>query len=100
MYVLEVTRPYDSKADFALFTKRSGSMKVSRYRAVIDRFEAMAPRLQAVVVPFAIGVRGSFDESAWTQQLVNLDLAQAGLPRLFERVVTSDHRVVRALHCV
>ena len=86
MYFLEVTRPYDSKADFA---ERSDSMKVSRYQAVIDRFKAMAPLWQAVVVPFTIGVRGSFVESAWTQHLVSLDLDRADLPRLFERVVTT-----------
>ena len=86
MYFLEVTRPYDSKADFA---ERSDTMKVSRYQAVIDRFKAKAPLWQAVVVPFTIGVRGSFVESAWTQHLVSLDLDRADLPRLFERVVTT-----------
>jgi len=86
MYLLEVTRPYDSMADFA---ERSDGMKVSRYQAVIDRFKAIAPLWQAVVVPFTIGIRGSLDESAWTQHLVNLDLARADLPRLFQCVVTA-----------
>ena len=84
MYLLELTRPYDSKLDFA---KRSDASKTSRYQAIVDRFHSVAPLWQAVVVPFTIGVRGSFDEHDWAHRLDALDIAREDMPRVLHCIV-------------
>ena len=86
LYLLEVTRPYDSRVGFA---DRSDSLKLSRYQVVIDRFKEVAPHWKAVVVPFTIGIRGSFDESAWSQHLEALDVAREAMPRVLLSVVSA-----------
>ena len=86
LYLLEVTRPYDSKVGFA---DRSDRLKLSRYQVVIDRFKEVAPHWQAVVVPFTIGIRGSLDESAWSQHLESLDVAREAMPRVLLSVVSA-----------
>lgn len=84
MYLLEVTRAYDSRANFA---ERSDSFKTTRYQAVVDRFKAVAPLWHAVVIPFTVGVRGSFDEHTWAQHLATLEIPRGAIPRLMERIV-------------
>jgi len=84
LYLLKVTRPYDSRLDFS---KRTDHLKMTWYRAVVDRFNAIAPRWQVQIVPFTMDIRGTFDEDVWTRRLAELDIAQADIPRLIDKVV-------------
>ena len=86
LYLLGGFRPYDSKVGFA---DRSDRLKISRYQVVTDRFKEVAPHWQAVVVPFTIGIRGSLDESAWSQHLESLDVAREAMPRVLLSVVSA-----------
>ena len=84
LYLLEVTRPYDSRLDLS---KRADHLKLTRYQAVVDRFNAIAPRWQIQIVSFTMGVRGTFDEDMWARRLAELDIAQADIPRSIDKVV-------------
>ena len=84
LYLLEVTRPYDSRLEFF---KHADDLKLTRYQAVVDRFNAVAPRWQVQIVPFTMGIRGTFDEDVWVSRLAELDIAQADIPRLIDKVV-------------
>lgn len=84
LFLLEVTRPYDSKLDFS---ERADLTKLARYQAVVDRFKAVAPHWHAETIPFTIGIRGTFDEGAWSRRLADLDISQDSIPRLLNRVV-------------
>ena len=84
LYLLEMTRPYDSRPDFA---ERSDALKMARYQAFVDRFKLAAPEWQTFIVPLTIGVRGSFDERVWTQRLASLDIAPTDIPRVLDRLV-------------
>jgi hypothetical protein len=86
MYLLEVTRPYDSRPDFA---SRSDRLKILRYQPVVDRFHEVARRSgwTAAVIPLTIGIRGSVDEAAWSGHLASLDIAPREAPRVLQAVV-------------
>ncbi|NBO64558.1 MAG: hypothetical protein EBU88_06900 [Acidobacteria bacterium] len=84
MYLLEVTRPYDSRPDFAA---RSDRLKVLRYQPVIDRFEEVGRGWKALVIPLTVGIRGSLDQGAWSDHLASLDIAPREVPRVLHAAV-------------
>jgi hypothetical protein len=84
MYLLEVTRPYDSRPDFAA---RSDRLKVLRYQPVVDRFEEVGRGWKALVIPLTVGIRGSLDQGAWSDHLASLDIAPREVPRVLHAAV-------------
>jgi len=87
MFLLEVTRPYDSRSDFA--SRPHLAEKLSKYQAVAQRFMAVAQNWQVSVIPFTVGVRGSIDVIAWKEHLDALGVAPAAIPRLIRNVMSS-----------
>ena len=69
LFLLDVTRPYDARLDFALTADET---KIVRYQPVVDRFNEVgrgASGWTARVLPFPVGIRGTLDERAWTEQI-------------------------------
>ena len=62
LYLLEVTRPYDSRLDFA--DRPVLRDKLAKYQVVADLLRKVAPRWSVQVLPFTIGVRGTLDVSS------------------------------------
>ena len=83
---MELTRTYDSRADFAAQWDRS---KIDRYQPIVDRFNAVGQRSgwEAVVLPFTVGIRGSLQESAWSVRLSSLGLPESEIPLVLRAVI-------------
>ena len=45
------------------------------YQAVIDGFNAIAPRWEVQIVPFTRDIQRTFDEDVWARCLAELDIA-------------------------
>ena len=67
MYLLEVTRCYDSHVRFA--SRPDLTQKMAMYQAVANLFMFVARQWQVSVIPFTIGIRGSIDGKKWTHRL-------------------------------
>jgi hypothetical protein len=84
LFFLEVTRPFDARADFS---RRADEAKLNRYKALVDRFNSVCQGWEAVTVPFTIGIRGSYDEEAWFARLTSLSIDARSIPRIMSKVV-------------
>jgi hypothetical protein len=84
MYLLEVTRPFDSRLDFA---ERTDQRKIARYQSIVDRFEMVGQGWKAKIIPLTVGIRGSYDERAWDEHLACLDIVPTERSRIMRKLV-------------
>ena len=96
LYLLEVTRPYDSRADFA--NRPALRDKLAKYQVVADLLRKVAPRWSVHVLPFTIGVRGTLDVKLWSEHLTTLGLAPSEIPRVLQKVVTTTLSVLDVVY--
>ena len=92
IYILEFTRAGDSRQDFHVHTD---SAKVERYTPLRDRLREVVPGGWRVeIIPFTIGIRGSFHEPSWSRNLQALGVAQSNVSRIMEDVVFTTLKVL------
>ena len=86
LFLLDVTRPYDARGDFA---RTADDAKIAHYQPVVDRFNEVgrASRWTAQVLPFPVGIRGSLDEHAWTDRLERLGVRRGDIPQVLREIV-------------
>ncbi len=87
MYLLEVTRCYDSRVRFA--SRPDLTQKMAKYQAVANLFMSVARQWQVTVIPFTIGIRGSIDVNKWTHHLATLGVVHSDIPRVLDTVMAS-----------
>ena len=87
MYLLEVTRSYDSRVRFA--SRPDLTQKMAKYQAVANLFMSVARQWQVTVIPFTIGIRGSIDVNKWTHHLATLGVVHSDIPRVLDTVMAS-----------
>ena len=83
--VLEFTRPYDyRRSDLAVANVR----KLLKYEPLRNLLERSLPAdWQVSVVAFAVGVKGTADEPAWTAALEELDIPQARHAKIVAKAI-------------
>ena len=86
LFLLDITRPYDARLDFALTADEA---KIARYQPVVDRFNEgnRASGWTARVLPFPVGIRGTLDERAWAERLDSLGVGQRDIPQVLRAIV-------------
>ena len=86
LFLLDVTRPYDARLDFALTADEA---KIAHYQPVVDRFNEVgrASGWTARVLPFPVGIRGTLDERAWTERLDSLGVRTREIPQVLREII-------------
>ena len=83
--ILELTRAYDLAVDWQEITD---ARKMERYNHLRNRMAALLPRTwQVQIITLTIGVRGSFQESAWQSNLTTLGITGSRAAELLRDLV-------------
>ena len=96
LYLLAVTRPYDSHLDFG--DRPVLRDKLAKYQVVADLLRKVAPRWSVQVLPLTIGVRGTLDVKLLSEHLTTLGLAPSEIPRVLRKVITTTLSVLDVVY--
>ena len=84
--ILEFTRPNDYSLGWHAATD---AYKLEKYRPLRDRIAGLLPDSWTVsIVTFTLGIRGSYNESKWSTNLIAFDLSEKEIRVLMESLVT------------
>jgi hypothetical protein len=85
LYILEFTRPNDSRPDWDGATD---AYKKARYQPIRDRIRVSLPTWRVEILTFTMGIRGSFNESVWNHNFALLGIYGPDVGKLMHELVS------------